>query len=170
MCSLLCLPLAACKLTETIAVPTTIFVTVSGSNTTTAAKTTTVKTPALKSLSINLSIGTGQDYTAYVLPLFLTGDMVLHMSWEVLGGGFRMTVTTPAGQVVPVTSDGVQTSGDTELLNRSGGIVFCTSDAAYAGYDWGGDGYFNFTPNLIQGDAPVKVTLNYYLVNKSDSQ
>ena len=37
-----------------------------------------------------------------------------------------------------------------------------SDDPAYAGFDWGGERYFDVTPNLIKGDAPVKITLNYY--------
>ena len=77
-----------------------------------------------------------------------------------------MTVTTPGGKVIPVTKKGVGTSGTAEPLGYSGGMVFCTSDGAYSGFDWGGDGYFNFTPDLIKGDAPVKITLNYYFETK----
>jgi len=132
----------------------------------TALKTVTTATPKLTSLSINLAIVAPNDYAAYVLPLYLTGDTVLHLSWKVEGGAFRMTVTTPGGKVIPVTGKGVETSGTAEPLGYPGGMVFCTSDAAYAGFDWGGDGYFNFTPHLLKGDAPVKITLNYYFESK----
>jgi len=164
ICALLVLSLlAGCK-AKTITVPTTVVKTIVATVTglATAIKTTPTTTPKLNTVSISLSIVAPSDYAAYVLPLYLTGDTVIHMSWKVEGGPFRMTVTTPGGKVIPVTGKGVETSGTSEPLSYSGRLAFCTSDAAYGGFDWGGDGYFNFTPNIVKGDAPVKITLNYY--------
>jgi hypothetical protein len=171
LCCLLVLCLTSGCKAATVTVPVTIVATSLKTVTVTSAtplKTTPTTTPKLVSLSINLAVVAPGDYDAYVVPLYLTGDMVLHMSWNVEGGDFRMTVTTPEGKVIPITTDGVQTSGTAEPLDNSGGIVFCTSDAAYSSLDWG-DGYFDFTPNLIQGDAPVKITLNYYFDTLPDT-
>lgn len=156
--------LAGCK-TEYVTVPVTIVATVTATGeaakatVTTPIKTTPTTTPKLNTMPITLSITAQNDYAASVLPMYLTRDTVLHLSWKVEGGPFRMTVTTPGGKVLPVTSQGVQTSGAVEALTYSGGLAFCMSDS---GFDWGGEGYFNFTPYINKGDTPVKITLNYY--------
>jgi len=170
ICCLLALSLTVGCKAKTITVPVTIVqpvvTTITVTSSPATSKTTPVTTPMLKTLSISLTIMAPNDYAAYVLPLYLTGDTELHMSWKVEGGAFRMTVTTPGGKVIPVTAKGVETTGTAEPLGYSGGLVFCTSDAAYAGFKWGGNGYFNFTPHLNKGDAPVKITLNYYFETK----
>lgn len=161
-------PAAGCS-SSTVTVPVTIISTVVK---TVAVKDTSKATiaPKLYSAAFNLVVNEPNDYNAYLLPLFLTDDQILHMTWKVEGGAFRMTLTTPAGAVIPVTSGGVQTSGSAEQLDYSGGITFCISDGAYAGYDWGGTGYFIFTPHLMAGDPSVKVTLNYYFETKVEEE
>jgi hypothetical protein len=161
--------LAGCK-AKYITVPVTIVATVTATASATApVKTIPTTTPKLNTMPVTLAVVAPSDYAAYVLPLYLTSNTVLHMSWKVEGGPFRMTVTTPGGKVLPVNAGGVGTSGAAEQLTYSGGFAFCMSDAAYSGFDWGGDGYFNFTPNLVKGDAPVKITLNYYFDTKPET-
>ena len=74
-----------------------------------------------------------------------------------------MTVTTPKGIVLPMGTQGLITvPRPADMLPISGGITFSPSDPVYFGYDWGGDGYFYFTPNLAKGDAPTKITISYW--------
>ncbi len=162
--------LCGCK-AKMITVPVTILKTLVSTVTVTTAPPTTkvvpTTTPKLNSVPITLSVMAPGDYAGYVLPVYLTSNTIIHISWKVEGGPFRMTMTTPGGKVLPVTSKGVVTAGVPELLDDSGGIVFCMSDPTYSGFDWGGEGYFNFTPNLVKGDAAVKITLNYYFEVKT---
>ena len=156
--------LCGCK-AKMITVQITIIKTSVSTVTVTTAPTTKVvptTTPKLNSIPITLAVVAPGDYAGYVLPVYLTVNTIIHISWKVEGGPFRMTITSPNGKVLPVTSKGVVTTGTPELLDDSGGMVFCMSDSTYSGFDWGGEGYFNFTPNLVKGDAAVKITLNYY--------
>jgi hypothetical protein len=168
-CLAILLSLAAgCKAAE-VTVPVTVISTVT-KMVTVKANSTPTAAPKLYSASFNLVVTDPNDYNAYLLPLFLTDDQILHMTWKVEGGFFRMTLTTPGGAVIPITSDGVKTSGSAEKLDYSGGITFCISDDVYSGYDWGGMGYFIFTPHLLAGDPSVKVALNYYFETKIEEE
>ena len=121
--ALMVLALDGCK-AKMIIVPITIVKTsVSTVMATTAPPTTRVvptTTPKLNSVAVALAIIPPGDYAGYVLPVYLTGNSIMHISWKVEGGPFRMTMTTPGGKVLPVTSKGVETSGNSGTSRQFG--------------------------------------------------
>ena len=121
-------------------------------------------TPKLNTVNISLKVVPPADYAAQSVPIYLHQGSVLHMNWRVEGGPFQIALTTPAGKTICVGIEGVVTSEEeAPALERMGEFRFSPGDKAYQGYDWGGDGYFHFVPNIDKDSPAVKITLSYWL-------
>ena len=130
----------------------------------TATLTKAVTTPKLSNVSINLSVTPPNEYAAYSLPIFLTTETMLHLSWKSDGGGFQMKVINSFGEVAGTDMAGVSDTDNDNQLEYIGGFTFSPAD--FNDPKWS-TGFYYFVPQIKKGQGPVKITLSYWTENYS---
>jgi hypothetical protein len=125
----------------------------------TATPTKPVATPKLINVPVNLALGPTSEYAAFSIPIFLTTDQTLHLSWKSDGGSFQMKVINPLGEIAGVDMMGLSEADSDAELDYIGGFTF--SPAEYEGPGWS-NGFYYFVPKITKGQGPVKLTVSYW--------
>jgi hypothetical protein len=156
LCCLCCLAVVSCSK----AVPETVTVSQTVTVVRTATPTKPATTPKLSNVPVSLAVTPPNEYAAYSLPIYITTDKALHLSWKSDGGGFQMKVINPAGEITGTDMTGVSDQENENELDFLGGFVFSPAD--YTGPGWV-NGFYYFVPQIRKGQGPVKITFSYWL-------
>jgi hypothetical protein len=147
----LCVLITGCKSQSTTITQTELH-TVTATVTTTGVGTAQ---PKLNTVNLSLAIAAPAEFASATVPIYINQNQTIHLNWTVVGGPIRMDFTSPNGKIGSIGKNGV-TTASAVILDYTGELRFCPTDAANKAQNWGGNGYYYFILNIVKGDQLQK--------------